>query len=64
MGFFKNTTDRDAKKLIKKNINKFNIKKNSNLLVTANLASFGLVNNQIPKFIIDYLLKKIGKNVR
>lgn len=62
MGFFKNTTDRDAKKLIKNHINKFNIKKNSNLLVTANLASFGLVNNQIPKFIIDYLLKKIGKN--
>ena len=62
MGLLKRTNDRDTKRLIKNHIDKFQIKKNSNLIVAANLASFALVNNQISRFIIDYLLKKIGEN--
>lgn len=61
MRLLKKTSDKDTKRIIKNHIDNFKIKKNSNLLVTANLASFGLINNKLSKFIIDYLLKKIGK---
>ncbi len=52
---------KSQKKEILKHLFKLNIKKDQNIVLHANLSTFGIFSNYLPKFIIKEIIKIIGK---
>ena len=49
-------------RVINNHLKKLNVEKNDNLIVHSNIALFGSYNSNLPKYIINHLLKFIGKS--
>ena len=52
----------NLKYFFKDHFKKLNLNKNENIVLHADLSTFGIINNKIYKIVLDILIKLIGKN--
>lgn len=50
----------NTKKYILNHFKKLNLRKNDNLIIHSDITSFGIYNSNLPKYILDLLIKIVG----